>query len=62
MSDGPKRIPTVKWKTRWGWHESRTRGERDKTNTAHLEALGTESVDLRPLVGRDREPAGDMGT
>lgn len=26
MSD--KRIPTVKWKCRWGWHEGRTLAER----------------------------------
>ena len=28
MSEAPKPIPTVKWKCRWGWHEGRTRWER----------------------------------
>jgi hypothetical protein len=45
MSD--KRKPTVKWRVRWNWHESRTREDRELKRNVHAHVHGNDCGDVK---------------
>jgi hypothetical protein len=58
---GDKRILTVKWKCRWGWHECRIHSEQDKRQqtpeglprVSEADSVSeSDSLGLQPSVSR----------